>query len=418
MFDVIAPSLEEKLLGYVKRTYLPERYRRGSTANAFTHKDVDFFAPAVEELSSGFTAEREELPKNYLNKKEFRSAYLLYFFLPTYTKVRHCLLQLELQKRLPRGGIVDVLDLGSGPGAAGIACAHHFSAHSRTVRLNVHAVDQNEPGLRDATELFRSLAYERHRLATEVSTLTPSSLQRALKGRRYDLIIAANLLNECGSVEDQERFCHMLIEHHLTDNGLLLVIDPALQKTTRDLMAVRDHLLEKGLASVVAPCLHQKFCPMRAANRRDWCHFYIEWRCPKIIRQLDHLIGNNHDHLKMAYFVFAPLSQPSPSRGEGKGEGATNRWRVVSSPMPSTGKTEMLLCGETGELQRISQLDRDMMDKQKSLWRIKRGDVVEWPREKQRLARDEQIPVVSEWNGLTRPAADRPTRPSRPEEKS
>src|SRR3989338_6078703 len=98
MDQSLLQQVEKALIGYVKQHYLPERYQKNRELAQLTNKDLEFFAPAVAELSLGFTAERSELTKNYFNHKEFRSAYLLYFFLTNFTKVHHVLQQLEAQR--------------------------------------------------------------------------------------------------------------------------------------------------------------------------------------------------------------------------------------------------------------------------------------------------------------------------------
>lgn len=358
MVDLFPCDVESRLLRFIKHTYLPTRHKTNSTL--LSSGELHFFAPAVAALSEAFTSERATLPKNYFNKKELRSAYLLYFFPTNYAKVMHCLGQLHRLERLPQGDIVDVLDVGCGHGTASIACAHIYSRFARATRLAIEGVDHTASVLADARALFQTLCAPEHRFHGT------SSLPHKHK-RRFDLIFAVNVFNECRSMNEKYELIARM-KDLLKPSGVLLVIDPALQRTTRDLMEMRDALVSEKLLFPLAPCLHTKNCPMRAANRRDWCHFYIEWRCPEIMRKLDALVGNKHDYLKMAYFIFA---QDPGSRSLDP-----EKWRVVSSPMISKGKTEMLLCGSSGELRRIRQLDRDVKKGRLSIQNMKRGDIL------------------------------------------
>ena len=81
-------KLEETLKTYLKETYLPPH--RAKTPG-WTHHDLVFFARGADLLSTAFTEGRATLPKNYFNKKEFRSGFILYFFIPTFVKVWKCL---------------------------------------------------------------------------------------------------------------------------------------------------------------------------------------------------------------------------------------------------------------------------------------------------------------------------------------
>lgn len=325
-------------------------------------RDFKRLAKGALQLSEAFTQGRSELPKNYFNLKEARSGYLLYFTLTNFAKTFHCLKQAA--PFLSTGGPLRILDVGAGPGTAALACSSFFSDRP----LEIVCLEQNKGILEDAKNLFEKWKNPNHRTHFQCA-----SFPTFVKGS-FDLIIAANFLNELGNVGHQRRAAEMLLKH-LNPNGLLIIIDPALQKTTRTLMALRDQLLSAKACIVLAPCLHQANCPMLAANQRDWCHFYIDWECPKIIRAVDKLIGNKHDYLKMAYLILqkeAPSPQPSPSRGEG-----VQPWRVVSSPLITKGKRELILCGGFGVLKKIRRLDKEAAHIHDDFNTLSRGDIVQ-----------------------------------------
>jgi hypothetical protein len=151
------------------------------------------------------------------------------------------------------------------------------------------------------------------------------------------------------------------------------VMEPALQETTRDLMQVRDDLLARGSGVVLAPCLHQEACPMLAANKRDWCHTYLEWERPAWIEKIDRLAGIRKDYLKCSYLIL------------GKGEilgSSHDTWRVVSGHLNSRGKSELLLCGPGGlpGLFRTTRLDRDRSEANRVFDEVQRGDLIQMPK--------------------------------------
>lgn len=57
---------------------------------------------------------------------------------------------------------------------------------------------------------------------------------------------------------------------------------------------------------------------------------------------------------------------------------STNHWRIVSSPIISNGKKELVLCGNSGSLPKLTRLDRDKTDQNKNFDQIRRGDMIEW----------------------------------------
>lgn len=233
---------------------------------------------------------------------------------------------------------------------------------------------------RDGKNIFVKLAPTNHRLQIIEAAVNEKRLPKNVEGE-FDLIIAANVLNEL-AVPQQAALSAQLMER-LTPNGRLVIIDPALQKTTRELMELRDQLLANQLASVCAPCLHQLACPMREHNKRDWCHFYVSWNCPKLISDFDEMIGNKHDYLKMAYMIFARHPEPTAKDPVHELDSShplrMTTARVVSAPLGSKGKTELLVCSSEGVLERLSELDRHREKKSQPFKGSMRGDIVALP---------------------------------------
>lgn len=349
-------KLEAAVKIHLKEFYLPPH--RAKTPG-WTDHDLKFFSRGADLLSTAFTEERARLPKNYLNKKEFRSAYILYFLLINAAKIRDCL---EKLPPFPKRGPLRVLDLGCGPGTAALACADFFGGRP----LEILGLEQNKNITRDARNLWRLFApspSQRFHIRNE--EISPSNLPKILRRENFDLVIAANTLSEF-SFQEQYRLAGQLLEK----TACLILVEPALRKTTRDLMALRDRLAAEGRGFLLAPCPHQKNCPMLKANKRDWCHFYIPWKCPELIRRVDREIGNKHDFLKMAYMIFETVGQ-RPLR-------LPSFARVVSSPLLSKGKKELILCRPEGRLQKIGRLNKETSEANRDFDRIRRGDRVEW----------------------------------------
>jgi len=130
---------------------------------------------------------------------------------------------------------------------------------------------------------------------------------------------------------------------------------------------------------------------MLAFNQRDWCHFYIDWKCPVLIRQVDDIIRNRHDYLKMAYMIFR-----SPLFTIHCPQSSSNTWRVVSSPLISKGKRELVLCGDCGHLKKIDRLDKDKTPQNSGFDYMSRGDIMEWSGTS-RVERENHIKVLKKF---------------------
>jgi ribosomal protein RSM22 (predicted rRNA methylase) len=356
----------------------------------------DAIASAAKRLSFAFTSERRAISKDYLANAEHLDAYAAAFLLPNAAKVLHGLQQIDAGGLIPADGPLKVLDLGAGPGTA-ILAASSYLAHTRPGReVRFVAIEQNQGALTMAHALFKHVAPPEHVFESAALDLSSASLRSLLGVSTFDIVIAANLLNEMDE-EKAFQLCEELVSTLLCAKGCLLIIDPALRETTRPLMRLRNRLLKSGASRVVAPCLHQQRCPMLAAHERDWCHFYIDWDRPDYLRKLDTLSGMDHTHLKMAYFILAQ----QPGAVASSASGLAKLWRVVSSPLISKGKKELVLCGEEGCLMKLRRLDRDASEENRALDDVVRGDVVQCTSEV-RLGANSSFAVHVPWNDLRR----------------
>lgn len=359
------------LLHYVKTSFYKGTKREAFIARPFGDPDLHFFSKGLSELSDLFTSERSELNSGYLNQPPLRAAYLLYFLPINFAKTRFVLEQLP--QAFWRRKKFRVLDLGSGPGSASLAFLDALGEKNPEAEVELCLSDQNKKTLEDARQV---LSWEEGVKRPALQTVVSDARRFRFQGQ-YDLVLMSHVLNEWvrdSATERAEWLMPRLLEH-LAPQGLAVLTEPALKRPTRELMGLRDHLVEEGAFRVLAPCLHDEICPMLAATRNDWCHFYLSWDEPEYLQKLDRLVKNDNRFLKVAYLVvgraedFAKLP-------------AANRrvFRVISNRMATRGKTECVLCGPAGRVQ-ISRLDRDRSAENRTLDEMRRGDLVEMARE-------------------------------------
>jgi hypothetical protein len=206
----------------------------------------------------------------------------------------------------------------------------------------------------------------------------PTTLQRkisqkmpALEGQ-FEIIILGNLLNEMiesgHALSDLAEWVRSLISL-LTRDGVLFLIEPALRKTSRNLLDLRNRIASINAASIIAPCLHQRPCPIMTpeGSEKDWCHQEKEWGAPAWIENIDQRIGMKKDALKYSYLI---LSRP----GEAPHHQPEN-WRMVSEMMETKGKRDAFLCNETGRI-RFYLLGKETSDLNQLFTGLKRGDLI------------------------------------------
>ena len=315
--------------------------------------DIEGLVRGLYELSRRFTRERSGLTEIYLDRPDLLTAYLHYYLPVNLAKVLAVLRELPAFRRSEEDrSPIHVLDVGAGPGTASLAVQEWLEeADQPPPRLAITAVDRSRKALALASTLWKAVATERalpgaglRTCQVDVERLAEVHRFTAREGRQFDLIVIANVLNECFTGDRDpvgRRF--KLVAHllgALNDDGSLLIIEPALREPTRALHQLRDRLVEHGLATVYSPCLHDAWCP--ALNHPDdWCHEERPWQAPPRIAELDRAVGWIKDALKFSYVVLRKDGTTIVPR-------AADLVRIVSEPRRFKGELRMFGCGAQG----------------------------------------------------------------------
>ena len=317
----------------------------------------------IEALSRLFTRERAGLASSYLDEATLRRAYLSYYLPVNMAKVQALLGEIrpELFEVDPSRPL-SVLDLGSGPGTAALGVCDWVSrtpaVSARTVDCVV--VDRSLQALREGERLWNAYAklvpLRTDRLVVrsgDLEQVTPAMLSPDGGNRRYDLIIAANVLGELFlSSRDPIRQRATLVRdclEVLRESGAMILIEPALRDASRDLHRVRDWLLNEQACTVYSPCLHERPCPALVKDD-DWCHEERPWHAPALVKLIDEQVGFVKDALKFSYLILRKDEQTIVPRAPGL-------YRVVSELREMKGEKRVWLCSEEGRPE-VGRLDR------------------------------------------------------------
>jgi ribosomal protein RSM22 (predicted rRNA methylase) len=300
--------------------------------------------PGKTRIHRGLVGDRTLVGSRYLSQPDLRREYDSEIAPRTEAALRRILGQVQLELQRPRR----VLDLGAGTGAAARVLRGCLGEDVEMV-----AVDRVAgPGILVADVL--------------------RGVRPAGVSGRFDLIVAAHLLNELGRSLDLDGrarlvagWCRDLLE----PDGTCIVIEPALRDTSRALLGVRDRLLAAGL-HVAAPCLCQLDCPALLRDR-DWCHDSAE------------VLVAGRSRVDFSYLILRQSRTKEVDR---------NRYRVVSDPLKDKGRLRFFVCGATGRLV-LMRLDRDRSAANQALDRACRGDIIVLPNAP---VRDDGIRIVGE----------------------
>lgn len=343
---------------------------------------------AVAEVSRVYTLARTELVKGRVHAAEL-IARLKWFSIRDLPKVEVPLTELWMRHALPAATTWRVLDVGAGLGTSSLGVAR-VARRVGVERLEVRAFDRDDQALR----VFEKLAVDVSALeAVPIDLIATTGdvtrVPQLLRDQRFELIVVGLVINELWpDATDQQRVEHAsqwlkALSRHLADDGSLIVIEPALREQTRQLQRVRDALAATdGAPFVFAPCTRSGPCPM-LANERDWCHAQVPFKLPGSMLELARTAGLRDHDLTFSYLTL----RKQPGR---VGEGL----RVVSAPLPSKGKLELIVCSEHG-LSRAMRLNRHRSAGNAGFDELGRGALAVLPavREGGRIAVGEGDPV-------------------------
>ncbi|MCC7441030.1 MAG: hypothetical protein IT285_05335 [Bdellovibrionales bacterium] len=337
--------------------------------------------PHIETLSRLFNRLDDATPgdQNYWrhassHSKNLRLAYFLAFLPPNQFRMASVWNELHrLGFRFPEGmfpeGGFRAVELGAGPaaGASGIAAGEANGPLGLPARGEWQLVERDLAALKLGERWLSSFsssqglswrAQGHHRRVELKDGFLPPAAPR------FHLWISSFFLNELK--EPSDRIAEALSacwERHLEDEGLAILVEPALQAQSRRLLEIRAALLKRwednepkgrkaqGRArfQVLLPCLGHQACGA-LAKEDDWCHEQTEWWRPNYLRKLDELTGLDRRALPFSYLVVARTRRAPAELLPALGAWPSPSTYRLVSPSHAEGKdAEFYLCGQAGK---------------------------------------------------------------------
>ena len=342
------------------------RKARGRPASGkLERREVEEAGAALLVLQRGLTGERRLAGERYMERPELLGAYLLYYWPVSYMQASLALAELP---SVPRR----VLDLGSGPGPVSAALLDALRDSGAPLPAELVLADASPAALELASAILAGGAARPAKLSTLELDL---EAEPELPAGGFDLVVMGHCLNELwrGRSDSLDRKLGLLERagRSLAPGGRVLLVEPALLLTCRELIALRDRLAAEGW-SVLGPCPGSYACPALAAGPERSCHAESPWAPPEPVASLAAAAGLDRSSVKWTYFFLEPGSGPRDPRPSLGGF----RRRVVSDPMLNkAGRLRYILCDD-GELSAISARADDEAARAAGFMDLRRGDAI------------------------------------------
>ena len=310
--------------------------------NLKAEKALAALVETVEKMSVNFTCERPEIFHDYTASAMGCAAYGVYFFPQTFARASHVMKNLGIWKF----GDLEILDVGSGTGAAGMAVARWAACHG--VKAKITALDRSSPALETGARAFH-----------DCKNLWPAAAWESACGdvqnwrieKKFDIILCSFVFNELGGATARLQAARQMLGR-LNENGALIILEPAGEESSRALMEMRDTLAKEGV-QIVAPCPHQEPCPMRVAGV-GFCHDVRKWRVPASLEFVNRKLRRTVWDVKVSYLV---LRRTNTEQGAAKDENLA--FRVVAPVTRTKARVITRGCCADGTLRDFELQCRD-----------------------------------------------------------
>jgi hypothetical protein len=326
--------------------------------------------PHIKKLSSKFNRAEDEDRSKALdpywketgNRENLRLAYFLYFMPANLYRVASVWGELHrLGFRWGAKGPLRAIEFGAGPaaGASGVAAGERYTPLGMPSEGDWALIEQDRASLELGTAWAERYFADAgnpgwgtrpfHRKIELSKGLLPRTAPK------FNLWVMSFFLNELS--ESPGEIADALLaawEKHLDEEGIVVLVEPALKPISRKLLELRKALLQPARLKrapwlrVLLPCLGHQACGA-LAGAEDWCHEEVTWWRPPYYRKLDDLAGLDRKTLPFSYLVIA-RSRRATGALLPELSGARSLHRLVSPAHAEGRDQEFFLCGQNGKL--------------------------------------------------------------------
>jgi len=251
------------------------------------------------------------------------------------------------------------IEFGAGPatGACGVLAGEKHAPLGLPAQGSFALIEQDRGTLALGENWFSSL--QEWLGGSQFSTrpfhrkLEPEKSWLPRAAPRFNLWLMSFVLNEFE--QSPRELAATLLEsweRHLEDEGLVILLEPAMKLQSRRLLELRQEILLQAERvsmplELLLPCLGHQSCGA-LAEPEDWCHEEVSWWRPPYLRVLDELTGLDRKSLPFSYLVFSKSKKPRKELLPAIAQ-AAHLHRLVSPAHRVGPDWEFYWCGKEGK---------------------------------------------------------------------
>ncbi len=339
-----------ELLGVPNLTYQTARSHR---------KKLSQLRKQMYELSDDFAQSR-------FSADRYADAHFAYNFPINFMKAMIVAQRIKLlyPELLHQKDELHILDVGCGEGAAMLGLYYGLKNSKQFV---LTGFDQSGTMLKRCREMSSWLKKRDAQMRVKLQRQDVSSGLLPKRAHKYDIVIFANSLAEIFSGETiPVRFIERIFKA-IQDEGIIIIIEPALKNLSRRLMNLRDRIIQREKGGILLPCLHEEMCSLQTVREgKEWCHASVSWKPPTFMKILNQGLSREIDHLKFSYLV---LSRKTHKRK------SPQMFLVISHLLKEKGKKRCLLCTKNGMIELV-RLNKHKSQSNKEFDSIAKGNII------------------------------------------
>ncbi len=325
--------------------------------------------PHILKLSQLFNREDKSqassLPaywKESSNPQNLRLAYFLYFMPCNLFRMASIWAELSRLGFKWKPKQLQGIEFGAGPasGLCGIAAGETFASLGLPTSAQWALIEQDQAILEMGAKWAQTYTQSLGALDWGVRTFHRKiDLKRGFLPKSapsFHLWLMSYYLNEL-EISPQE-LAPLLLNawiDHLEEEGLAILMEPALRLQSRKLLELRKALLleikkqKRDDFLLLLPCLGHQNCGA-LENPDDWCHEEVTWWRPPYLRKLDDLAQLDRKSLPFSYLVIMRTKRKREEVLPAINRAPENRRHRLVSPAHSEGRDlEFFTCGQDGK---------------------------------------------------------------------